>query len=521
MHFDIAIIGYGPVGAVAANMFGESGYSVVVVEPKKEIWDIPRAVALDGQTQRIFQSMGLIDTVKRTPISGLKFINKKGKEIVYVDFSNNLQPNGYYETVGFSQPNFEKNLRSKANEYKNIRFRFGSSLTDLTSNPNSNYLTLIDHDTGKEEQISSTYLLACDGANSFVRQKLDIKSFDYKCDQDWIVVDYEIDPKYEVLAEPMHICDYQRPITVARITGQHIRWEFKFNKEDDAKEIEKPESIRSMMKEHAWRLNPDIDINTGNLLRASKYTFHGLVADTFKMNNCFLVGDSAHQMPPFLGQGLCQGIKDVYNLHWKLDGVIRGNFAAKILDTYSIERKSIVKTVTETAIKHGGVIGSQNKYVAFLRDTLLNAARIFPKLLSFFDFYHPWQINEGLIDKSLYPNKANGIVIPQPNLKYRENNKVFDQFIGYAFSLIIFNQSDETFEIIKDLESSKIFKNNIYSLNKESVFNKDINFVKWRNDNKISAVILRPDRHVYGCCDGESLIDKVDTLNKKLISKIT
>ena len=187
MHFDIAIIGYGPVGAVAANMFGESGYSVVVVEPKKEIWDIPRAVALDGQTQRIFQSMGLIDTVKRTPISGLKFINKKGKEIVYVDFSNNLQPNGYYETVGFSQPNFEKNLRSKANEYKNIRFRFGSSLTDLISNPNSNYLTLIDHDTGKEEQISSTYLLACDGANSFVRQKLDIKSFDYKCDQDWIV----------------------------------------------------------------------------------------------------------------------------------------------------------------------------------------------------------------------------------------------------------------------------------------------------------------------------------------------
>ena len=52
MHFDIAIIGYGPVGAVAANMFGASGHNIVVIEPKKDIWDIPRAVALDGQTRR-------------------------------------------------------------------------------------------------------------------------------------------------------------------------------------------------------------------------------------------------------------------------------------------------------------------------------------------------------------------------------------------------------------------------------------------------------------------------------------
>ena len=55
MHYDIAIIGYGPVGAMAANMFGSSGLNIVVIEPKKEIWDIPRAVALDGQAQRIFQ----------------------------------------------------------------------------------------------------------------------------------------------------------------------------------------------------------------------------------------------------------------------------------------------------------------------------------------------------------------------------------------------------------------------------------------------------------------------------------
>ena len=521
MQFDIAIIGYGPVGAVAANMFGASGHDVVVIEPKKDIWNIPRAVALDGQTQRIFQSMGIIDDVARTPFEGLKFINKKGKEIVYVDFSNNVQPNGYYETVGFSQPNLEKDLRSRALKYENITFKLGKTLTDLTPDTDNNRLTLINKDTNEEEEILSTYVLACDGANSFVRQKLDIKSFDYKCDQDWIVVDYEIDPKYKILAGPMHICDYHRPTTLAHIAGQHIRWEFKFNEGDDVNEIEKHSSIRSMMKKHAWRLNPDIDINTGNILRASKYTFHGLVAETFKSNNCFFVGDSAHQMPPFLGQGLCQGIKDVYNLHWKLDGVIRSKYADRVLETYSDERISIVKLVTETAIKHGGVIGTQNKYIALIRDTLLNVARIFPKLLSFFDFYHPWQITNGLIDKSLYPNKANGIVISQPNVDLKVDNKSFDQYIGYNFALIIFNQNEGVFNDIKDLESARIFENNIYLINEDSPFNKDSNFIKWRKDNNISAAIIRPDRHVYGCSDDESMIAKVDQLNKKLISELT
>ena len=141
--------------------------------------------------------------------------------------------------------------------------------------------------------------------------------------------------------------------------------------------------------------------------------------------------------------------------------MINGDYADKVLETYSSERISIVKHVTETAIKHGGVIGTQNKYIALFRDTLLNAARIFPKLLSFFDFYHPWQINNGLIDKTLYPNKANGIVISQPNLDLKVNNKPFDQYIGYCFALIVFNQNEILFNNIKALESSKIFKNKI------------------------------------------------------------
>ena len=520
MDYDIAIIGYGPVGAMAASMFGSSGLNIVVIEPKKEIWNIPRAVALDGQAQRIFQSFGIINNIPVKPIDGLTFINKKGKQIVYVDFTDHSTPNGYSETVGFSQPNLERTLREQAESYKNITFKLGSSLSNLVASENNNELTVINNVTNETEVISSKYLLACDGADSFVRKKLNIPSFDYKCEQDWIVVDYELDPKYEIQCSPHQICDYQRPTTLAPIMDRHIRWEFKYNSDDNQAEMEDEQNIREMMRPHAWRINRDLDISTGKLLRASKYRFHGLIADNFKLYNCFLLGDSAHQMPPFLGQGLCQGIKDVYNLHWKLTGVINGTYSKKILDTYSLERRAIVKSVTETAIKQGNIVGTQNRYIALVRDFILNCARQFPVLLNFFQFYHPWPIKDGLIDKSLFKNKANGIVIPQPDINIRIEDKAFDQYIGYKFALLVFDQDQEVFDEIKSLDSVKIFDENVHLLNANHPFNADNNFVEWQKKHNISAAIIRPDRHVYGSCDHHSIIQKIDKLSNKLHNNI-
>ena len=134
---------------------------------------------------------------------------------------------------------------------------------------------------------------------------MNIESFDYKCDQDWVVVDYQVDDKYKINTDRYQICDYKRPTTIVPITGQHVRWEFKVNPDDNLATLEDEKNIRKMMKPHLWRLNPEIPLHSGKLLRSSAYTFHGLLAKNFKFNNCFLLGDAAHQMPPFLGQGLC------------------------------------------------------------------------------------------------------------------------------------------------------------------------------------------------------------------------
>ena len=192
MHFDLAIIGYGPVGAAAANIFAAKDFNIIVIEPKKEIWDIPRAVHFDGQVQRIFQSMGIFDQIEKIidPIMGINFINRSGKNLLSVGFEDHPKLNGYFEGVMFNQPKFEEILRTNALKYNNIQFELGSYVSSLEALDDINNFEVINNSTNEKSNFSSTYLIGSDGADSFVRKSLGIKMHDYNCDQDWVCLLY-------------------------------------------------------------------------------------------------------------------------------------------------------------------------------------------------------------------------------------------------------------------------------------------------------------------------------------------
>jgi 3-(3-hydroxy-phenyl)propionate hydroxylase len=85
----------------------------------------------------------------------------------------------------------------------------------------------------------------------------------------------------------------------------------------------------------------------------------------------FLAGDAAHQQPPFTGQGMCQGIRDVANLAWKLQYVLTGKAADKLLDTYEEERKQHVTRLTGVIKDIGKIIGERDPVAARERDRRL------------------------------------------------------------------------------------------------------------------------------------------------------
>lgn len=524
MHFDIAIIGFGPVGAAAANIFANKGFSIIVIDPKTEIWDIPRAVHFDGQTQRIFQSMGIFDEVEKIidPIKGVNFLNRNGKTLLSVGFEDHPKLNGYYEGVMFNQPKFESILRHRAQKYENIEFKLGSSLSNIEALENHNNLEVTNQETHEITPYTSTYVIGADGADSFVRKHLGIKMHDYGCDQDWVVVDYLVDDKYEILDKARYqICDYKRPTTLLPITDNHIRWEFKINPSDDVAQLEAEDNIREWMKPHLWRINPKIDVNSGKIIRSSKYTFHGLLVENFKLNNCFLIGDAAHQTPPFLGQGLCQGIKDSYNLCWKLDGVRNGLFNPMVLNSYDIERQEINDFMIRTAMKQGEVIGSQDRFKSFMRDTFFAIAKKFPAALSALKFQYSWKFNNGIIDKDLHPNNVNGVIIPQPDINIKVENKKFDQYINDSFALIVFSNEESLKQKLSISHPLKFFNENIHVFDTNHPFMSDGKLLKWINDNQISAVIVRPDKHIYGCCDKENLLFKMEKLTEQLQNELS
>ena len=187
------------------------------------------------------------------------------------------------------------------------------------------------------------------------------------------------------------------------------------------------------------------------------------MAEEFSSKNCFLIGDAAHQTPPFLGQGMCQGIKDAYNLCWKLTGVLEKKYDKSILNSYSIERKEINDFGIKAAIDQGNIIGTQNKYKAMARDAFLSLSQIFPKLQGTLNFDYKWQFTNGILDKDLYPNNnVNGRIIPHPDLSLKYNDKLFDDIFEKEFALVVFDIEDSLFSVIKNMESVKIFDQNVH-----------------------------------------------------------
>lgn len=111
------------------------------------------------------------------------------------------------------------------------------------------------------------------------------------------------------------------------------------------------------------------------IVRAATYRFHGLVAEQWRKGRVFLAGDSAHQTPPFFGQGMCHGLRDAANLAWKLALVLSGTADERLLDTYQIEREGQVRHVISAAIEAGRYICELDPHKAAQRDARIRSEK--------------------------------------------------------------------------------------------------------------------------------------------------
>jgi 3-(3-hydroxy-phenyl)propionate hydroxylase len=364
---DILLVGLGPVGAALANLLGRYGVRVLAIDKATAIFEKPRAIALDNEALRILQLAGVREgEFEAIAIPEVRYISPIFGRFARINSAGIID--GHPALVTFFQPELERLLRAKLSAYPNVEIRLGTELGSF-SDDGQRVRAHLNDAAGQQTQVFARYIVGTDGANSLVRRTLGLEFEGRSFQQDWLIID-----ALDVPNPIDHIefrCDPKRPTPHMVAPGGRQRWEFMLRPGENPEDMERPESVRKM-------LAPWCDSQSISIERTAVYRFHAREAKQFSKGRCFIAGDAAHITPPFAGQGLVAGLRDVANLAWKLAAVVRGEVGEQVLASYDTERRPHAKKIIRLALMLGALVMPQNRAAAFAIHGLMSLMRVLP-----------------------------------------------------------------------------------------------------------------------------------------------
>jgi len=496
---DVAIVGLGPVGAVFANLLGGAGLSVAAVERVAAIYDKPRAITLDHEALRVLQAIGLGDFMEQAiaPHNGSHYLGVDGEVIKIFDPMPPPFPLGWIPNVTFVQPDLEQALRDRLADDPHVDIFLAAAGVALQQDDGVVTLTA-RRESGEEFVIRARYLVGCDGANSFVRKQLGIGLDDLAFDEWWMVVDTLTSDPAKRPAKSFQYCWPSRPGTFVPGPRNLRRWEIKLLPGEDPEAAAAADNVVRLLKGFT-------DISDLTIWRSAVYRFHALLGQRWRDRRVLLMGDAVHQTPPFLGQGLCAGIRDAVNLAWKLRMVLRGAAGAALLDSYEIERKPHVRAVVASAKEFGKIIGELDPVAAAERDLRLRAELKAGKAETIRQKFIP-DLVSGLIAPGA---ELAGRLFVQPHVRAPDGRTCrLDDLLKPEFAIVTLAAQQMAWlsetsraawqrlsgeRVVIAASGDSCDANGILS-----VVERDGLFADWMRQHGVSAAIVRPDRYVFG-----------------------
>lgn len=427
--FDVIQIGYGPVGQTMAALLGRHGHRVAVFERWPTLYGRARAGHVDHEVMRTFQSLGIADTVVQNATMADKYIfrNAAGETLMSFDYG---APgiSGWLSDYIVYQPDIEDALDAAVQDSPSVQVHQGWAAIGVRQDSDGVEVEVrrVDQEAdgqrvlGEEVRtVRARYVIGADGANSFVRSAVGIGWTDLGFRSTWLVVDLVPTGPMHFEYDNVQVCDPARPHCLFQLGRHHRRFEFAALPGEDPTRLSDPEV--------AWELMRQYDVTPANAVieRHAVYTFGSSIADRWRAGRVFLIGDAAHLMPPFMGQGMCTGLRDAANLAWRLDLVLNGSTDGALLDSYEAERAPQAETLVRMSVAAGEVSCTFDPAVAATRDDAFRSGTIPPP-----------PPMPGLTAGLLADDALAGTLAPQGRVQTADTTALFDDAFGAGWALV-------------------------------------------------------------------------------------
>lgn len=503
--YDVAIIGYGPTGATAANLLGQLGLKVIVIERDPDVYGRARAISTDEEVLRVWQSVGLADRLQRDmlPDRPVAFVDAAG--VPFIETTIVGRGCGHPAQQFIYQPAIDHVLREGVARYPNVEVVLEQECLRALNKENHVELLIGDLHSAKLRWIRASYVIAADGGSSPTRGHLGVGYSGRTYGERWVVIDTKVIKEWDAHDRLRFHCNPDRPTVDCPTPLGHHRWEYPARSGDDESEL--------VSDEYVWRVLNDQGITKDNveILRAVVYSHHVRVADRWRVGRVFLAGDAAHAMPPWIGQGMSAGVRDAANLCWKIAAVVRGQAPESLLDSYETERKPHVTEVTRRAVFVGRVITEHNKLIAAVRNHALRALTKVPGVMT--GGQKLWWIPDARYDDGFFvptKDKAVGWQIPQPWVTdHLGISARLDDLIGGRWAVVHTAAATPPGTAAWQALGTSVVRLAtpvIAGAGPDAFTDRDGTLRRWLTDKGATAVIVRPDGFIYGAAgSGQSL----------------
>lgn len=466
---DVVLIGAGTTGLALARLLDIEGVRVTLVDPNPIVTNFPRGSHIDDEIMRLFQTLGLADAEPGYMVmDGVVALDPNGDEVFKFDMTEEQTDQGWLPDYQFFQPDFESILRGRLFQSERVTLRLGWRVTRVINKDEGVSVELTHRSTGETQIVEASYVVGCDGARSTTRALVSDATEDLGGTRGAFIVDiYRFVDMPSLPARRSTILASPRPVNYQPGIPPYSRFNFVLTGKEDAAALENPETVYEY-------LSPWIAPGDYRILRSDVYEYDARLVRGWRRGRVLIAGDAAHLMPPYLGQGMCSGLRDAANLAWKLARIVQGRSDDSLLDTYETERVPNVRGMIEESKRLGNQMAAICDGVEEREDTeVVDRSRA--------------GIGPGI---GIAGGCHSGALSAQPEI----DGVRLDDIVGYAFALVASAVVLESIPVAT--------RNQWVDWGVRIVPAKD-GCESWLAALGADAAIIRPDRYIFSATTGQ------------------